>query len=126
MKGTKTKGLILEPSANYSIDSYPDADFPGLWGYEDPQDPNCARSRTGYVITLAGCPVLWKSSLQTEIALSTTEAEYIALSTSCKDLFPLVDLVHKLGGCLGLSIAATSHLNIRVHKDNVGALTLTS
>ena len=50
-KGTKTKGLILEPSVDYSIDSYPDADFAGLWGYENPQDPHCARSRTGYVIT---------------------------------------------------------------------------
>jgi hypothetical protein len=38
------------------------------------------RSRTGYVITSASCLVLWSSKLQTEIALSTTEAEYIALS----------------------------------------------
>jgi len=58
LKGTVDKGLILDPSEELCLDCYPDADFAGLWGHEDPQDPHCARSRTGYVITLAGCPVL--------------------------------------------------------------------
>ena len=62
--------------------------------------------------------------MQSEIALSTMEAEYIALSTSYKDLFPLVDLMRELGGCLGLTIADTSKLHVRVHDDNGGALTL--
>jgi hypothetical protein len=44
--------------------------------------PNTARSRMGYVITYAGCPMHWSSKIQTEIALSTTEAGYIALFTS--------------------------------------------
>ncbi|KAL7548695.1 hypothetical protein ACHAWF_014726, partial [Thalassiosira exigua] len=74
LKGTVDKGLILNPSADLRIDCYPDADFAGPWGHEDSQDPHCARSRTGYVITLAGCPILWRSSLQTEIALSKMEA----------------------------------------------------
>jgi len=98
LKGTVDKGLILDPSEELCLDCYPDADFAGLWGHEDPQDPHCARSRTGYVITLAGCPVLWKSSLQAEISLSAMESEYVALSTSCKDLFPLIDLVVEFGG----------------------------
>ena len=119
------KGLILDPSDNLCLDCYPDADFAGLWGREDPQDPHCARSRTGYVITLAGCPVLWKSSLQTEISLSTMESEYVALSTSCKDLFPLIDLVVELGGCFGLPVTdMANNLHVRVHEDNMGALTL--
>ena len=91
------KGLILNPRDDYGIDCYPDADFAGLWGHEHPQDPHCARSRTGYVITLAGCPILWVSKLQTEIALSTMEAEYVALSSACKDLFPIMDVVKELG-----------------------------
>jgi hypothetical protein len=33
-----------------------------------------------YVMTLGGCPIHWNSKLQTEIKLSMTEAEYIALS----------------------------------------------
>ena len=124
LKGTLDKGLILNPTESFSIDCYPDADFAGLWGYEKPDDPHCVRSRTGYIITLAGCPVLWRSSMQTMIALSTMESEYIALSTACKDLFPLVDLLQELGGCLGIPISKNSNLHVRVHEDNVGALTL--
>ena len=58
LKGTMDKGLILEPSDDLSINCYPDADFAGLWGHEHPKDPHCVKSHTGYVITLAGCPVL--------------------------------------------------------------------
>ena len=41
-----------------------------------------AKSCTGFVIAFAGCPILWTSKLQIQIALSTTEAEYISLSNS--------------------------------------------
>lgn len=73
-------GLILNPSQELAVDCYADADFAGLWGSENAQDPTCVKSRTGYVLVVAGCPVTWVSKLQTEIALSTMEAEYIALS----------------------------------------------
>ena len=124
LKGTMDKGLILEPSDDLSIDCYPDADFAGLWGHEHPQDPHCVKSRTGYVITLAGCPVLWVSKLQTEIALSTMESEYVALSTSCKDLFPIMDLVQEIGSFFDLPVKDRARFHIRIHEDNVGALTL--
>eukprot|EP00956_Cyclotella_meneghiniana_P013545 scaffold19631_cov45-Cyclotella_meneghiniana.AAC.1 len=74
LKGTADKGLILRPSKHLHVDCFPDADFAGLYNHEDSQDPHCVRSRTGYVILVAGCPVLWKSKLQTKIALSTMEA----------------------------------------------------
>ena len=124
LKGTLDMGLILDPDDNYSVDCYPDADFAGLFGHEHPQDPHCVRSRTGYVICLAGCPVLWVSKLQTEIALSTMEAEYIALSTACKDLLPIVDLVKEIGTTFGLPVGDSSNMHVRIHEDNVGALTL--
>ena len=60
-----------------------------LWNYEDDQDPVCVRSRTGYVMSLGGAPIHWVSKLQTEIALSTTEAEYIVLSQALRELVPL-------------------------------------
>jgi hypothetical protein len=44
------------------------------------------RSRTGYVITYSNCPVIWASKLQTQVALSTTESEYIALSTALREV----------------------------------------
>ncbi|KAL7525558.1 LOW QUALITY PROTEIN: hypothetical protein ACHAWF_001417, partial [Thalassiosira exigua] len=102
LKGTADKCLILDPSPGLGIDCYPDADFAGLYGYEEPQDPHCTRSRTGYVIILDDCPMLWRFSLQSEIALSTLEAEYVALSTAMKDLLPLVDLVKEITGCWNL------------------------
>jgi hypothetical protein len=90
--GMLDKGLTLSPSKTLHIDCYPDSNFAGLWKYEEDQDPHCIRNRTGYVTTLANCTILWSSKLQTEIALSTMEAEYVALGTSCKDLFPIIDL----------------------------------
>ncbi len=80
LKEILDKGLILNPSNDLKINCYPDADFAGLWIRDDRNDPHCVWSRTGYVICLSDCPVLWISKLQTEIALSTMEAEYVALS----------------------------------------------
>eukprot|EP00804_Cyclotella_cryptica_P024840 CCRYP_001779-RA/>CCRYP_001779-RA protein AED:0.06 eAED:0.06 QI:0/0/0/1/0/0/3/0/1231 len=126
LKGTMDKGIIMSPSDTPCVDCYPDADFAGLYGHEDSQDPHCARSLTGYLITVFNCPVLWKSKLQTEIALLTMEAEYVALSTSCKDLFPIVDLIRELGAAVGLDISSVTNMHIKIHEDNVGALTLAS
>ena len=83
----------MKPHPDLNIDYYVDSDFAGLWRYEDSQDPTCVRSRTGYTIMIGGYPVLWSSKLQTKIALSTMEAEYIALSPSLKQLIPFKRLV---------------------------------
>jgi hypothetical protein len=120
-----TKGLILNPSKTLNIDCYLDADFAGLWTRDNKHDPHCVCSRTGYVICLSNCPVLWKSKLQTDIALSTMEAEYVALGTSCCDLFPLIDITNKLCTALQIEMQAETHMHsIKIHKDNVGALIL--
>ncbi|KAL7483296.1 hypothetical protein ACHAW6_008946 [Cyclotella cf. meneghiniana] len=124
LKGTMNKGLVMSPSLHPRVDCYPDADFAGLYGHEDSRDPHCARSHTGYVILAFGCPVLWRSRLQTEIALSTMEAEYVALSTACKDLLPLVAVIRELSAAVGLDASFTSNIHCKIHKDNVGALTL--
>jgi hypothetical protein len=65
-----------------------------------------------------------KSKLKTEIALSTMEAEYVALSTSYCDLFPLIDITNKLCTALQIEMQAETHMHIKLHKDNVGALIL--
>lgn len=114
----------MTPSSVPRIDCYPDADFAGLYGHDDKQDPHCVRSRTGYVILAFRCPILWPSKLQLEIALSTMEAEYVAISTACRDLFPVVDIVKELSVSVGLTNDFTSKIHVRIHEDNVGALTL--
>ena len=53
------------------------------------------------------------------------EAEYIALSQSCKDLFPIMDLVHELSTTtMKLPFDDSPHDTLHIHKDNVGALVL--
>jgi len=80
--GTKDKGLIMKPNQE-GMECWVDASHASEWNNKAASsDPNTARSRMGYIITYAGCPMHWSSKMQTEIALSTTEAEYIALSNT--------------------------------------------
>jgi hypothetical protein len=80
--GSRDKGTNYSPS-NQSFDVYVDASFTGDWDPENADwDPDTARSRIGYVILYASCcPVIWASKLQSEIALSTTESKYLAISS---------------------------------------------
>ena len=57
----------------------------GLIGYVD-SDYARRRSLTGYVFTVSSCAVSWRATLQSVVALSTTEAEYMAVSEACKEL----------------------------------------
>ncbi|NCF91157.1 MAG: hypothetical protein GWQ05_09390, partial [Verrucomicrobiaceae bacterium] len=122
--GTRDKGLVLSPTPELNIDAYPDADFAGLYGYEDSSDPVCVRSRTGFVICVANCPVLWKSQLQSETATSTMQSEVIAMAACVRELVPIVDLVHEVGDAVGLESSRAPAMHIVIHEDNVGALTL--
>jgi hypothetical protein len=75
---TKDDGIIYDPKRDQSIEVYADAYFCGSWNKATaPQDINTAKSRTGYIVNFVACPIVWTSKLQTQIALSTTEAEYI-------------------------------------------------
>jgi hypothetical protein len=105
------------------IDAYPDADFAGMCGHKKPVDPSCVKSCTGFVITFADGPILWKSQLQTETALSTMEAKIIALLACCRDLFPIIDMVESVTRQVNLPIGETT-MKLSVHEDNSGALVL--
>jgi hypothetical protein len=118
------KGLEFKPSKAMELDLYVDADFAGLWNYEDNQDPVCVKSRTGYTITLGGCPVIWVSKLQTEIALSTLESEYIALSSAMRDLVPMRRLLQEMGTMMKLDFAQPALVHSMIFEDNNGALGL--
>ena len=100
--GTKDKGLILKPSGELKIDCYVDSDFAGLWGYEKPDDTSSVKSRTGFMIQVKKCPISWTSKLQTEISLSTMEAEYVALITAMRDLIPMMDIIMEVFNSVGL------------------------
>jgi hypothetical protein len=120
--GTKDKGLILNPQ-DHSFDCFCDADFCGNWDRVNADvDPSTAKSRTGYVITYAGCPIVWASKLQPYVALSTSEAEYGALSTSLRDVIHMMQII-KEAGILGWKIfEGKPTVHCKVFEDNVGTL----
>jgi hypothetical protein len=105
----KNRGLVFQPTKEMTLGCYSDADFAGLWNYEDDQDPVCVKSHTGYVLTLAGCPLTWASKLQMEIALSTLESEYIALSTAICKLILLQCILQEVGRALNLEFSTLHH-----------------
>ena len=62
LQGTKDNGLVFNTYKKLVVNCYADADFAGLWGHEDPQDPICARNRTGFMVTFSHYPLLWLSN----------------------------------------------------------------
>jgi hypothetical protein len=85
------QGMVMNPSTELcKIDAYSDADFAGMYGNEMPMEPSCVKSCTGFAITFVNVSILWQSKLQTETALSTMEAEIIALAACCRELFQLL------------------------------------
>ena len=52
------------------------------------------------------------------------EAEYVALSSSCRDLFPLIDVTQEICSALLLNPPDTAQMHIKIHEDNVGTLIL--
>ncbi|KAG8481484.1 hypothetical protein CXB51_026330 [Gossypium anomalum] len=91
---------------------YVDADFAG--------DLDRRRSLTGYVFTIGGCAISWKATLQTTVALSTTEAEYMAITEACKEAIWLKGLFSELNEDLQIStIFCDSQSAIFLTKDQM-------
>ncbi|XP_073125339.1 secreted RxLR effector protein 161-like [Henckelia pumila] len=88
-----TTGLGLKfEKQQYGIDpvvGYLDSDFAG--------NLDTRKSLTGYVFTFYGTTITWKSNLQSVVALSTTEAEFIAVTEAIKEGLWLKGMIAKLG-----------------------------
>jgi hypothetical protein len=69
----------------------------------------------------AGCPITWSSKLQTEIALSTTEAEYIALSQSMRETIPFLNLMAEIGNVLDV-FSPKPKVHCKVFEDNMSCI----
>ena len=93
---TKDKGIIFKPDPTKGLECHVDADFAGGWASGEHSNPEALLSRTGFVISYAGCPIYWCSKLQTEICLSTTEAEYVALSMAMREVLPFLNLMGEI------------------------------
>lgn len=89
LKGTKEKGLTYpKGKRDIEITAYCDSDYAG--------DTETRRSTTGYIIFLSNCPISWCTRRQPIVALSSTEAEYIAAAECCKELLYLKSVIQEL------------------------------
>ena len=121
--GTQNKGIVFKPDLSRGIECFVDADFSGNWNAVDSEDPQNVLSRTGYIIYYGGCPIHWVSKLQTEIALSTTEAEYIALSQSMRDIIPLMNLLQEFEKIVPI-VNIPPKVKCTVFEDNTSCITV--
>ena len=130
LSGTKEKGTIFHKPKKLYLDCFVDADFAGLHGRDPPEEPSSAKSRTGYIMSLAGCYILSKSQLQSTIALSTSEAEYGALSQAMRVLLPMREMILEFIKHLQLdrkflgSNEDPSQFKTTIYEDNSTALSL--
>ena len=123
LKGSRDKGLIIDPNKSKGLEVYVDADFSGNWDPKAPEmDRDTARSRHGYIIMYQGCPILWKSQLQTEICLSSTESEYVGLSYSLREVIPIMEVMKEMKRHKFKISHTIPKLHCKVFEDNSGAL----
>jgi len=110
---TRDFGLKIEPkivnlSEPWSLTVFCDSDYAG--------DVDSRISVTGFCVFLMGVPVSWKSRSQKSVTLSSSEAEFVALSEAAKEVKFIVQVL--------LSIGIDVELPVIVRVDNVGAIFL--
>ncbi|KAK3038599.1 hypothetical protein RJ639_027262 [Escallonia herrerae] len=125
--GSTNFGVMFDrDGAKGEVSGFVDSDYAG--------DLDSRRSTTGYIFTFYGGPICWKSVLQSTTTLSTTEAEYMALTEAAKEALWLKGLVEELGfkqrgvllqcdsqSALDLAKnqvfhARTKHIDVRYHR----------
>ncbi|GJT13377.1 retrotransposon protein, putative, ty1-copia subclass [Tanacetum coccineum] len=124
---------LANPGLVYGRDQGKHVDVDGFVDTDYAKDPDKGWSITGYVFMVHGCVVSWKATLQHVVALSTTEAEYMALTEAVKESIWLKRLLIELGvnlrsvivnydnqSAINLSRNAmfhkrTKHINVRYH-----------
>ncbi|XP_047319525.1 secreted RxLR effector protein 161-like [Impatiens glandulifera] len=109
LRGTSDIGLSYGGDSQCLVSGYSDSDYAG--------DVDSRRLMTGYVFTLGGSVVSWKATLQPTVTLSTTEAEYMALTEAAKEGIWLKGLVSDLG---------LHHDQAPVYCDSLSAICLTN
>ncbi len=125
LRDTINDGLTLDPRKEESLVVCADADFSGNWHKRTAHlDVSTSKSRSGYVILFAGCPIIWSSKLQTQIALSTCEAECVSLSESLRSTIPIMSLIDEIRSH-GHDVCSTRpQVHCKAFEDNAGALQL--
>ncbi|KAJ9547092.1 hypothetical protein OSB04_019635 [Centaurea solstitialis] len=109
LRRTKDMFLVFGGSEDeISVTGYTDASFQ--------TDRDDFKSQFGYMFTLNGGAISWKSSKQDTIADSTTEAEYIAASVAAKEAVWLRNFISDL------RVVASISRPVDIYCDNSGAV----
>jgi hypothetical protein len=125
LKKTRDLGIRFKPNHEKGFECYCDADFSGNWNKQFANvDPSTSKSLSGWILFYAGCPVCWASKLQSQVALSTTEAEYIAMSQALRDVIPVMNLIQEMREKGFQVICTLPSVYCKVFEDNSGALEL--
>lgn len=94
LKGSRNRGITYGGDEEVCVVGYSDSDWAG--------DKESRKSTSGFIFMLNGGPVSWCSKRQSTVALSSTEAEYIALTLAAKKAtwlrLPLTELCLLQGG----------------------------
>ena len=85
VSGSRTMGICFDGAAELRALGYCDADWAG--------DVKDRKSTSGYIFMMGGSALSWASRKQTVVSTSSCEAEYIAMSTACKEWMWLKRLV---------------------------------
>jgi transposase InsO family protein len=114
LANTKDYGITFGYTKD-GIIGYCDADYAG--------DLDTRRSTTGYVFTLYGGAICWTSKRQATVAVSTTEAEYIAAAMAVREALWLRQLLADLGhGMKTIIIRADNQSAIKLLKNPVSSM----
>ncbi len=117
LNGKADKGFVFNPTPSLGLECFAEADFAGNWNQADAYNSENVLSRTGYILRYAGCPTTWCNKLQTEIALSTAEAEYFALSQVLWEVIPSINFLNELESVIDLHVPKPE-LFCNVFEDN--------
>ena len=77
LKGTLNHGLFYSRNESTECVGFSDSDWGG--------DLDDRKSTSGYLFQLGGTAISWRSKKQTCVALSTAEAEYMALASAAQE-----------------------------------------
>ena len=94
-----------------ALEGYVDADYAG--------NVDIRKSLSGFVFTLFGTAVTWKANQQSVVALSTTQAEYIALVEGVKEAIWLKGMIGEMGisqGCVKIHCDSQSAIHLANHQ----------
>lgn len=87
LKGSKDLGLLYEGKDDCLL-CYADASL----GTNDEE----GRSTSGYVVKLFGDVISWRTKKQTHVALSSAEAEFIAMSFACREIVCINEMCRRI------------------------------